>query len=153
MLDWLVSAPVCRGITVKESGGGTWPLFDCSVSRHSLPEWVSGRGSFDTEAERGPRGATEKNLAISDQMSQTVLETKRVKVARRSRRKATWDPWINKCFDIGTAVSSRYSGRRPAIYAFFQTRTACRGWRAFARHDDRRLATLANRFGYFVADP
>jgi hypothetical protein len=30
------------------------------VPRHSLPEWVSGQGFFNTEAERGPLSATEQ---------------------------------------------------------------------------------------------
>jgi hypothetical protein len=62
-------------------------------------------------------------------------------------------PWINKCCDVGAAAQSRHSGRRPAIRAFSEISTASRGWQAFARHDDERLAALVKRLGYFTTSP
>ncbi|WP_174254868.1 hypothetical protein [Acidisphaera sp. S103] len=66
---------------------------------------------------------------------------------------------VAKWFDFGTAAQFRHSGRRPAIHAFAEASTARRGWRAFARHGDerlaapakRKLAVSAKRFGYFAA--
>jgi hypothetical protein len=58
-----------------------------------------------------------------------------------------------KCFDIGVTTQSRHGGRRPAIHAVSETRTASRGWRACARHDGERLAALTGRFGYFATSP
>jgi hypothetical protein len=57
-----------------------WTLYGGPVSRHSLPEWVLGQGFFDTEAERGPRWATEKNVASSDEVPKAVSQTKRMEV-------------------------------------------------------------------------
>ena len=57
------------------------------MSRHSLPEWVSGRGFFDTEAERGPRGATEKKVTSSNEAPQAILQLWRMDVEQQASRK------------------------------------------------------------------
>jgi hypothetical protein len=80
----------------EEFGG--WTLYGGSVSCHLVPEWVSGRGFFDTEAVGGPRGATEKRALSageatssdealssgkalsSDETPKAILQTKRVEV-------------------------------------------------------------------------
>ena len=57
------------------------------VSRHLVPEWVSCQGFFNTEAERGPRGATEKAVALSGEASKAVFQTRRVDVEQQAERK------------------------------------------------------------------
>jgi hypothetical protein len=57
------------------------------VSRHSLPERVSGQGFFNTEEERGPRWATEKRAPSSDEALQAVFQTKRVDDEQQANRK------------------------------------------------------------------
>jgi hypothetical protein len=39
------------------------------------------------------------------------------------------------------------------IQAIYEISTASRGWQAFARHDDERLAALVKRLGYFTTSP
>jgi hypothetical protein len=53
---------------------GHWALCGGSVSGHLVPEWVLGRGFFDTEAEGGPRGATEKKIALFGEASWAILQ-------------------------------------------------------------------------------
>jgi hypothetical protein len=68
-------------------------LYGGSVCSHSLPEQVSGQGFFNTEAERGPRGATEKRTLPPDKAPlpnkapQAILQPRRVEVEWQADRK------------------------------------------------------------------
>jgi hypothetical protein len=80
-----------RGSTARTPGvwrvRGGWTLCGGSVSGHLVPERVLGQGFFDTAAERGPRRATEKNVALSGEaplsgkVPQAIFRAKRVEVA------------------------------------------------------------------------
>jgi hypothetical protein len=76
-------------------GFGAADVVGGPVSRHLVPEWVSGQGFFNTEAARGPRGATEKRVLSSgeapspDKAPQAILQTRRVEVEQQADRKTT----------------------------------------------------------------
>jgi hypothetical protein len=59
----------------------------------------------------------------------------------------------NKRSNSAIDPRSRHGRRRPATHDFVETKTASRGWRAFARHDDENNPPRSRRFGYFPTSP
>ena len=57
------------------------------VSYHLMPEWVLGQGFFNTEAERGPRRATEKKVKVSGEAPRAILQVRRMEVEQQADRK------------------------------------------------------------------
>jgi hypothetical protein len=59
---------------------GRRTLYGGPVSRRCSVEWVLGQGFFNTEAEGGPRWATEKKFPSPNKALQTTVQTKRMEV-------------------------------------------------------------------------